>query len=72
VVRDHSGRLQAAQYALKVDQEVRKLLGLDAAQKMDLNVNQAEEERAEQLARDAARRLAGTDDTKELDSNGDR
>jgi DNA-binding transcriptional regulator LsrR (DeoR family) len=70
-VRDHGGRLAALTTALKVDGEIRKLLGLDAAQKVDLSVNAQAEARAEQLAREAAQRLAGND-TKELESNGDR
>ena len=35
VVRDYSGRLRAMETAAKFDQETRKLMGLDAAQKVE-------------------------------------
>lgn len=66
VVRDHSGRLAALTTALKVDGEIRKLLGLDAATKLDVSVSAQEERAAEALAQEAAARLAGDTDTKEL------
>jgi hypothetical protein len=57
-VRDHSGRLQALQAALKVNESVRRLLGLDAATKLDMAVSQGEVQAAEKVAQDAAARLA--------------
>lgn len=59
VVRDHSGRLRALETAVRVDQRIATLLGLDAATKMDLAVSTGEVGAAEKLAQDAAQRLAG-------------
>lgn len=59
VVRDHGGRLRALETAVKVDQRIATLLGLDAATKMDLAVSTGEVGAAEKLAQDAAQRLAG-------------
>lgn len=58
-VRDHSGRLAALGAALKVNESVRRLLGLDSAQKLDLSVSQGELMAAEKLAAEAAARVAG-------------
>lgn len=58
-VRDHTGRLRALETALKVDQRISTLLGLDAAQKLDMNVATGEARQAERLAEEAARRVAG-------------
>jgi hypothetical protein len=60
-VRDHSGRLKAAEYALRVNESVRKLLGLDAAKGLDVTVTGAETDAARRLAEEAARRVAGED-----------
>ncbi len=57
-VRDHTGRLRALETAVKVDESVRKLLGLDAARAVDVNLS-SEVERARQIAEEAAARLAG-------------
>lgn len=61
-VRDHGGRLRALEAALKVDQRIAQLLGLDAATKLDMNVAAGETRAAEKLAEDAARRVAGEPD----------
>lgn len=61
-VRDHTGRLRALETALKVDQRIAQLLGLDAAQKLDMSVSQGEVLAAEKVAQDAAARLAGTEE----------
>ena len=58
-VRDHTGRLRALETALKVDQRISQLLGLDAAQKLDMHVEAGERVAAERLAEDARRRLHG-------------
>lgn len=58
-VRDHGGRLRALETALKVDQRIAQLLGLDAAQKVDLSVEAGERLAAERLAAEAAQRLHG-------------
>lgn len=42
IVRDHSGRLNAVRAALQVSERMHKLLGLDAVQKVELNVGEAE------------------------------
>lgn len=62
VVRDHAGRLRALETALKVNESVRRLLGLDAAQRLDMSVSQGEVAAAERVAQDAAARLAGTEE----------
>ncbi len=59
VVRDHGGRLRALETAVKVDQRIAQLLGLDAAQKMDLAVSTGEVGAAEKLAQEASQRLHG-------------
>lgn len=58
-VRDHTGRLRALETALKVDARIAALLGLDAAQKLDMNVSAGEVRAAEKLAADAAARVHG-------------
>lgn len=60
-VRDHGGRLRALESALKVNESVRRLLGLDATKGLDVNVTGAETEAARRIAEDAARRVAGED-----------
>lgn len=59
VVRDHGGRMRALETAVKVDQRIAQLLGLDAAQKMDLAVSTGEVGAAEKLAQEASQRLHG-------------
>lgn len=59
VVRDHGGRMRALETAVKVDQRIAALLGLDAAQKMDLAVSTGEVGAAEKLAQEASQRLHG-------------
>lgn len=56
-VRDHSGRLRALETAVKVNESVRKLLGLDAAQKLDMHVEAGEVRAAAALAEEARARL---------------
>lgn len=58
-VRDHAGRLRALETAVKVNESVRKLLGLDAAQKLDMHVEAGELREAERLAEEARARLEG-------------
>lgn len=58
-VRDHAGRLRALETAVKVNESVRRLLGLDAAQKLDMHVEAGEVRAAERLAEEARERLAG-------------
>lgn len=65
LVRDHTGRLRALETAIKVDQRISQLLGLDAAAKMDLSVATGEARAAEKLAADAAARLSGEGGTEE-------
>lgn len=62
VVRDHTGRLRALETAVKVDQRIAQLLGLDAATKMDVNVSGQEESAAARLAAEASARVRGEDD----------
>lgn len=62
VVRDHGGRLRALETALKVDQRIAALLGLDAAQKLDHTVNAGETRAAEVLAAEAAARVRGAEE----------
>lgn len=57
LVRDHTGRLRALETALKVDQRISNLLGLDAAQKLDHRITGGEEREAERLAAEAAARV---------------
>lgn len=52
LVRDHTGRLNAAKVALQFSEREAKLLGLDAAQKVELN--QGEDEAASRLAQESA------------------
>lgn len=59
LVRDHTGRLRALETALKVDQRIAQLLGLDAAQKLDMHVEAGERVAAERLAQEARQRLHG-------------
>lgn len=58
-VRDHAGRLAALKAAVGVNESVRRLMGLDAAQKLDMAVATGEARQAERLAEEAARRVAG-------------
>lgn len=60
-VRDHAGRLRALETALKVDTRIAQLLGLDAAQKLDMTVEAGELSRAERLAAEARDRLSRED-----------
>lgn len=57
LVRDHTGRLRALETAVKVDQRISQLLGLDAAQKLDHRITGGEEREAERLAAEAAARV---------------
>lgn len=57
VVRDHTGRLNAARMALAYSERMHKLLGLEASQKLDINVG--EEEKAKQAAQEALSHLHG-------------
>lgn len=57
VVRDYSGKLRALETAVKVNESVRKLLGLDAAQKLDMHVEAGEMREAQRLAEEARERL---------------
>jgi DNA-binding transcriptional regulator LsrR (DeoR family) len=59
VVRDHSGRLAAAARIESISARMHKLLGLEASQKIDLNVG--EEEAAKRAAADALNHLHGGD-----------
>lgn len=56
IVRDHSGRLAAAKMAVNVSESLRRMLGLDAAQKVDVGLG--EQHAAEEAAVEALRRLA--------------
>lgn len=56
-VRDHTGRLNAARIALGYSERMHKLLGLDAAQRMDLGVS--EEAAARLSAAEALAHLHG-------------
>lgn len=58
LVRDYSMRIRAGEYALKIQESARKLLGLDAAQRVDHTVS-GERAEAERLAKEAADRVAG-------------
>lgn len=57
VVRDHTGRLNAARVALSISERIAKAAGLDAAQKLE--VNAGEEEAARAAAAQAAAHLHG-------------
>ncbi len=59
VVRDYAGRINALKTALAVDQRIATLLGLDAAQKLDMSLSTGEAQAAEKLAAEAARRVTG-------------
>lgn len=58
-VRDHSGRLRALETAVKVDERISRLLGLDAAAKVDVSLEAGERMAAERLAAEAVARLNG-------------
>jgi len=60
-VRDHAGRLAALKAAVGVNESVRRLMGLDAAAKLDMSVATGEARQAEKLAAEAAARVAGDD-----------
>jgi hypothetical protein len=60
-VRDYSLRLNALKGALAVSESMRRLVGLDAAKGLDVNVTGAEDAAARKVAEDAARRVAGAD-----------
>jgi len=62
VVRDFSLRLNALKGALSVSESMRRLVGLDAAKGLDVNVTGAETEQARKLAEDAAKRVAGDEE----------
>lgn len=57
VVRDHSGRIAAARLALDMSARMHKLLGLEAATKLDVGVG--EEEAAKRAASEALAHLHG-------------
>lgn len=59
-VRDHTGRLNAARMALQYSERMHKLLGLEAAMKLD--VGNSEEEAARLAAAQAVAHLHGGDD----------
>lgn len=61
-VRDYSLRLNALKGALAVSESMRRLVGLDAAKGLDVNVTGAEDVMARKLAEDAAKRVAGTEE----------
>jgi plasmid maintenance system antidote protein VapI len=62
-VRDHSGRLAGVKMALAISESLRRMLGTDAAQKVDVNVG--EQAAAEEAAAEALSRLAGPDATED-------
>lgn len=57
IVRDHGGRLAGLKMALNISESLRRMLGADAAQKVDVNVG--EEAAALEAAEAAVSRLAG-------------
>lgn len=57
IVRDHSGRLAAIDRAVKLSERMHKLLGLEAAMKLD--VGPGEEEAAKRAAAEAMSHLHG-------------
>lgn len=59
VVRDHTGRLAGLRTAVDIDTRLAKLLGLDAASKVEATVSGDETTAALALAEAAARRVAG-------------
>lgn len=59
VVRDYSGKLRALESAVKVDESIRKLLGLDEPKRLDIGGEAAEAAAAVRLAEEARARLAG-------------
>lgn len=59
-VKDHTGRMQALDRAAKLSERMHKLLGLEASQKIDLNVG--EEAAAQKAAADATAYLHGGSD----------
>lgn len=66
VVRDHTGRLNAAKVALQFAEREAKLLGLDAAQKVELS---GEDEASRKLAAESAAYVnQGADDESTQDS----
>lgn len=58
IAQDHSGRLAGMQMVLRVEERAAKLLGLDAATRMEHTVSGAEQAAAQAVAADAADRLA--------------
>lgn len=66
-VRDYSLRLNALKGALNVQESMRRLVGLDAAKGLELNVTGAEQAAALQLGESAARRVSGADGAGEED-----
>ncbi len=62
VVRDYALRLNALKGALAVSESMRRLVGLDAARGLDVNVTGAEDAAARKLAEDAARRVAASEE----------
>jgi TrfB transcriptional repressor len=61
VVRDYALRLNALKGAVAVSESMRRLVGLDAARGLDVNVTGAEDAAARKVAEDAAKRVAGED-----------
>jgi hypothetical protein len=59
IVRDHAGRLAGLRTAVDVERHLAKLLGLDAATKLDANVTGDESAAMAALAAEAAQRVAG-------------
>ena len=57
VVRDYGGKLKALETAVRVDESIRKLLGLDAAQRSEVDLNLAETRAAQKAADEARARL---------------
>ena len=67
VVRDYSGRIAAAQMSIRISETIRRMLGIDAAQRVDVNVG--EQAATEAGAAEARAFLArhGDGDTEEDD-----
>jgi DNA-binding transcriptional regulator LsrR (DeoR family) len=58
-VRDYSGRYQALMGVAKLEERLAKLMGLDAAEKVDVSVTEAARSSAQAVAADALARLHG-------------
>lgn len=59
IVRDHAGRLAGLRTAVDISARLAKMLGLDAASRVDATVSGAETAAMAALAEEAARRVAG-------------